>query len=156
MLALHTDAQAAGKMSRHPVAASLTASAAAVVIQGSAAVLSIGPARPKSDFILVPRSQAYYWTPSWQAGEAEADADIAAGRIARFAFGLGWRGGEDEAYRNGQNGRDRKAIRTVPLSWHCSRKLRESAGPSKIPVPVTPIRAVFEPREPPIDSRGRG
>ncbi len=28
--------------------------------------------------------QAWYWTPEWQAGEAEADADLAAGRFARF------------------------------------------------------------------------
>ena len=25
--------------------------------------------------------QAWFWTPSWQAGEAEADRDIAAGRV---------------------------------------------------------------------------
>ena len=35
--------------------------------------------------ISVPRSQAYFWTPVWQAAEAEADADIAAGRVERFA-----------------------------------------------------------------------
>jgi hypothetical protein len=26
-------------------------------------------------------SQAWFWTPEWQAGEEEADADIAAGRM---------------------------------------------------------------------------
>src|SRR5262249_34991948 len=29
---------------------------------------------------LIPRDQAWFWTPEWQAGEREADADIAAGR----------------------------------------------------------------------------
>lgn len=28
--------------------------------------------------------QAWYWTPEWQAGEAEADADLVAGRFVRF------------------------------------------------------------------------
>lgn len=28
--------------------------------------------------------QAWFWTPEWQAGEAEADADIAAGRVTVF------------------------------------------------------------------------
>ena len=32
----------------------------------------------------VPNSQAYYWTPEWQAFEKQADADIAAGRIEQF------------------------------------------------------------------------
>ena len=30
--------------------------------------------------IVVRESQSWYWTDEWQAGEAEADADIAAGR----------------------------------------------------------------------------
>ena len=34
--------------------------------------------------LFVPQSQAYYWTPEWQAFERQADADIAAGRIRRF------------------------------------------------------------------------
>ena len=29
-------------------------------------------------------SQAYYWTEEWQAGEREADEDIAAGRVRTF------------------------------------------------------------------------
>ena len=29
-------------------------------------------------------TQAWFWTPEWQAGEREADEDIAAGRIERF------------------------------------------------------------------------
>lgn len=33
----------------------------------------------------VPRSQAYFWTERWQAGEREADADIQAGRLTRFS-----------------------------------------------------------------------
>jgi hypothetical protein len=28
--------------------------------------------------------QAWFWTPEWQAGEREAEADRAAGRIERF------------------------------------------------------------------------
>lgn len=28
--------------------------------------------------------QAWFWTPEWQAGEREADADIAAGRTTRY------------------------------------------------------------------------
>lgn len=28
--------------------------------------------------------QAWYWTPEWQAGEAEADADRMAGRLTRY------------------------------------------------------------------------
>jgi hypothetical protein len=30
------------------------------------------------------KSQAWFWTPEWQAGEREADADLAAGRFQRF------------------------------------------------------------------------
>ena len=33
---------------------------------------------------LVDASQAWFWTPEWQAKEREADADIAAGRGERF------------------------------------------------------------------------
>lgn len=29
----------------------------------------------------VPRDQAYFWTPEWQAGEREAEEDIARGRL---------------------------------------------------------------------------
>ncbi|MBN2176863.1 MAG: AbrB/MazE/SpoVT family DNA-binding domain-containing protein [Demequinaceae bacterium] len=32
---------------------------------------------------IVPRDQAWFWTPEWQAREAEADADVAGGRVAR-------------------------------------------------------------------------
>jgi hypothetical protein len=28
--------------------------------------------------------QAWFWTPEWQAGEREADADVAAGRATRY------------------------------------------------------------------------
>lgn len=28
--------------------------------------------------------QAWYWTPEWQTGEAEAEGDLVAGRFARF------------------------------------------------------------------------
>ena len=33
---------------------------------------------------LIDKSQAYYWTAAWQAGEKEADDDIAAGRMHVF------------------------------------------------------------------------
>ena len=33
---------------------------------------------------LVDASQAYFWTEQWQKGEAEAEADIKAGRIEAF------------------------------------------------------------------------
>ncbi len=33
---------------------------------------------------LIDKSQAYFWTPDWQAAEREADEDIAAGRIYKF------------------------------------------------------------------------
>jgi bifunctional DNA-binding transcriptional regulator/antitoxin component of YhaV-PrlF toxin-antitoxin module len=32
----------------------------------------------------VPADQAWFWTERWQAMEAEADADIAAGRVTTF------------------------------------------------------------------------
>lgn len=34
---------------------------------------------------VVPRSQAWFWTPEWQNAEREADADRAAGRVTHFA-----------------------------------------------------------------------
>ena len=34
--------------------------------------------------MLVDKSQAYFWTEEWQAGERQADADIAAGRVVTF------------------------------------------------------------------------
>jgi hypothetical protein len=37
--------------------------------------------------LFVPRSQMYYWTKDWQDGEAEALADIAAGRAHLFSSG---------------------------------------------------------------------
>ena len=33
---------------------------------------------------LVDKSQAYFWTEKWQKGEAEAEADIKAGRVKTF------------------------------------------------------------------------
>ena len=33
---------------------------------------------------VIDRSQAYFWTERWQAGEQAAQADIAAGRLQRF------------------------------------------------------------------------
>jgi len=36
---------------------------------------------------LIDATQAWFWTPEWQAGEREADADRAAGRIKTFGSG---------------------------------------------------------------------
>ena len=33
---------------------------------------------------VIDATQAWFWTPAWQAREAEADADLAAGRLERF------------------------------------------------------------------------
>ena len=33
---------------------------------------------------VIDKSQAYFWTEAWQAGEREAQDDLAAGRVARF------------------------------------------------------------------------
>ena len=33
---------------------------------------------------VIDASQAWFWTPEWQAGEREADADLAAGRFDRY------------------------------------------------------------------------
>jgi antitoxin PrlF len=33
---------------------------------------------------MIPADQAWFWTPEWQAGEREADADVAAGRTEYF------------------------------------------------------------------------
>ena len=36
---------------------------------------------------LIDATQAWFWTPEWQAGEREADADRAAGRTETFESG---------------------------------------------------------------------
>lgn len=36
---------------------------------------------------VIDATQAWYWTPEWQAGEREADADLAAGRVETFDSG---------------------------------------------------------------------
>jgi len=36
---------------------------------------------------LIDATQAWFWSPEWQAGEREADADLAAGRVDTFASG---------------------------------------------------------------------
>lgn len=36
---------------------------------------------------VIDATQAWFWTPEWQAGEHEADADIDAGRVETFASG---------------------------------------------------------------------
>ena len=43
-------------------------------------VVTIRPITPQG----TDPSQAWFWTPEWQAGEREADADIAAGRVRSF------------------------------------------------------------------------
>ena len=42
---------------------------------------------------LIDATQAWFWTPTWQAGEREADADRAAGRVERFESGKALLGG---------------------------------------------------------------
>lgn len=37
------------------------------------------------EHIVTAPDQAWFWTPEWQAGEAEADADLAAGRSTVYA-----------------------------------------------------------------------
>jgi len=37
--------------------------------------------------IALPAAQAWFWTPQWQEAEAEADADLAAGRSDHFDNG---------------------------------------------------------------------
>jgi AbrB family looped-hinge helix DNA binding protein len=34
---------------------------------------------------VIDATQAWFWTPEWQAGEREADADLAAGAVETFA-----------------------------------------------------------------------
>lgn len=36
---------------------------------------------------VIDATQAWFWTPEWQAGEREADADVDAGRVETFASG---------------------------------------------------------------------
>lgn len=36
---------------------------------------------------VIDSTQAWFWSPSWQTGEREADADRAAGRVERFDTG---------------------------------------------------------------------
>lgn len=52
------------------------------------------------EHMLTAPDQAWYWTPEWQAGEVEADADLAAGRVS-FS-------GSDETFLD--------ALRAIPAS----------------------------------------
>lgn len=36
---------------------------------------------------VIDSTQAWFWTPEWQAGERDADADLAAGRMETFTSG---------------------------------------------------------------------
>ena len=47
-----------------------------MTVQGDTVVL-----RPR---VVVPKSQAWFWTSDWQAGEREATEEIAAGRTTQF------------------------------------------------------------------------
>jgi hypothetical protein len=47
---------------------------------------SMSASRRRVPFFIA-RQQLYYWTPSWQAGEAEALQDIAEGRFQTFDTG---------------------------------------------------------------------
>jgi hypothetical protein len=40
-----------------------------------------------ADACFVTDDQTWFWTPEWQAGEREADADVAAGRVEHFEDG---------------------------------------------------------------------
>jgi hypothetical protein len=48
---------------------------------------TIPTAKATSPPLVVPSRQLYYWTKEWQAGEAEALADIAEGRARTFPNG---------------------------------------------------------------------
>lgn len=48
-----------------------------MTVQGDTLVL-----RPR---VVVPKSQAWFWTSEWQAGERDATEDIAAGRTTPYA-----------------------------------------------------------------------
>lgn len=48
-----------------------------VIVEGDGSLRLI----PK---LAIDRSQAYFWTQRWQAGEQQAEADIEAGRVRRF------------------------------------------------------------------------
>lgn len=74
------------------VAAALSLGASVVALLAATATVitakrSRGAAEVKLDRIahqLAALDQAWYWTPEWQAGEAEADADRMAGRSTRY------------------------------------------------------------------------
>lgn len=58
----------------------------------------------------IDESQAYFWTPEWQAGEREADEDIAAGRVHTFD-NVDELIASLEASRHGHNNGQRKSQR---------------------------------------------
>lgn len=95
------------------VAVALSSSATAVVAALTmllATYLELRRSRARLDrieHILVAPDQAWFWTPEWQAGEGEADTDMAAGRstVARseedFLAGLDQIPAADEPSRSG-------------------------------------------------------
>ena len=40
---------------------------------------------PRSVPIAIPRDQEYFWSKDWQAGERQADADLANGDVMQFS-----------------------------------------------------------------------
>jgi len=66
----------------NPNNAAATAATMAVDARAAAGALPLGlPAHMPT---MIPRSQLYYWTRAWQEGEAEAVADLDAGRSRTF------------------------------------------------------------------------
>lgn len=59
-------------------------SAADLVGKGDMGVTIIEAKYGRGVPAMIPRSQAYYWSRAWQAGEAEALEDLAAGRSRVF------------------------------------------------------------------------
>lgn len=54
---------------------------------------------------LIDATQAWFWEPTWQEGEREADADRAAGRVETFSSGTAMLVGLQESARRSRKGR---------------------------------------------------
>ena len=61
------------------------ADAQGVASHAGSSTLSETPQLVPGAVLFVPSSQAYFWSREWQDAEMAADADIAAGRVERFA-----------------------------------------------------------------------
>lgn len=55
---------------------------------------------------VVDATQAWFWSPPWQAGERHADADLAAGNVETF--------GSDEEFLVALTGRSKRRSRRSP------------------------------------------